>query len=159
MMTPGCALSTPALHVPAVLTTLPRLLSSSVSSPKYQTFPIRVLGEIVKRIFLQDAMHKNSVVDNPTGYSIDDHRSVCNREHISELTAFLNALVNKSSPWLQREEWIVDVCRETLGIDVVGCRNCGSDGQMQSQQRERSSKGRYCVLSFHNLIFCFGFLS
>jgi hypothetical protein len=70
-------------------------------------------------------------VDNSTGYSIDDYRSVCYRELISLLTPFLTALVNKSSPWLQREEWIVDVRREILGIDVVSCRSWCRDYEIQ----------------------------
>src|SRR6266513_4782721 len=103
-------------------------------------------------------MHKNFVVDNSTGYSIDDYRSVCYRELISLLTRFLTALVNKSSPWLQREEWIVDVCREILGIDVVSCSSLCRDCEINCRQREPSGENCYCVLPFHDLIFVFVFL-
>ena len=47
-------------------------------------------------------MHKDSVVDYPTGHSVDDYRSICIRKLVSFLTQFLTALANKTMPG-QRE--------------------------------------------------------
>ena len=47
-------------------------------------------------------MHKDSVVDYPTGHSVDDYRYICIRKLVSFLTQFLTALVNKSNAWWQR---------------------------------------------------------
>src|SRR5262249_37822372 len=66
-----------------------------------------ILCEIVKRILLQNAPHKDSVVDHPTGHSGDDYRAVCDRKHISLLTAVPISPVNKSNAWWQREKRIV----------------------------------------------------
>src|SRR5262245_48288371 len=109
---------------------------------------ISILCEIVERILLQHAIHKNSVVDYPTGYSVDDYRSVRNRKLISLLTQFLTTLVNKSNAWWQREKRIVDygAGSEIIRIDVI---RCSSDCEIEHRQRECSGESSYGVLSFH----------
>jgi hypothetical protein len=97
-------------------------------------------------------------VNYPTGHSINDYRSVCNRKHISLLTAFLRAFVNKDITRFQGKKRIVDYCREILGIDVVSCRSWCRDCEIQCRQREPGGENCYCVLSFHDLIFVFVFL-
>src|SRR5262249_2949379 len=110
---------------------------------------VAVLREIVERILLQDATHKDSVVDYPTGHSGDDYRSICNRKLISFLAQLLAPLVNKSNAWWQREKRIVDVNREIGGINVVRCISCTPDYQIQSQQHEYSCENSYHVFVFH----------
>src|SRR5882724_80529 len=117
--------------------------------PEIPDVAVSVLRKIVKRILLQDAVHKNPVVDYTTRYSVDDYRSVCNRKHISFLAQFLAPPVNKSSARWQREKRIVDFDCEIGRIHIVGRISCARDSQIQSQQRERSSESSYCVLSFH----------
>src|SRR5207248_2427127 len=110
---------------------------------------LSVLRKIIERILLQDAAHKNPVVDYPTSYFVDDYRSICNGKHISFLALFLAPPVNKSSARWQGEKWIVDFNCEIGGINIVGYISCARDSQIQSQQRERSSESSYYVLSFH----------
>src|SRR4029078_3408612 len=117
--------------------------------PEIPDVAVPVLRKIVKRILLQGAANKNSVVDYPTSYSVDDYRSVCNRKHISFLVQFLAPPVNKSSARWQREKRIVDSNGEIRGINIVGHISCARDCQIQCRQRERNRESSCCVLLFH----------
>src|SRR5262245_34830125 len=107
-----------------------------------------ILCEIVKRILLQDAIHKNFVMDDPAGYSINNYRSVCNRELISELTPFLNPLIDENSARFYREKRIVDCGREIRGRrSGRGCcssRCCGSRCRRSRGCRRSSRRSRSC---------------
>ena len=89
--------------------------------PKIPDISVSVLREIVKCILPQETSLKNSVVNYPTGHSVDYQGSVCNRELISLLKAFPFSSVNKSDAWWQREKRIVNCNREIRGINVTRC--------------------------------------
>src|SRR4030095_4215491 len=125
------------------------LIKSLGVLPEIPDVAVPVLRKIVKRILLQDAADKNSVVDYPTSYSVDDYRAVGNRKHISFLAQFLAPLVNKSNAWWQREKRIVDFNCEIRGINIVGHISCVCDCQIQCRQRQRSCESSYYVLLFH----------
>src|SRR5207248_8197627 len=119
MMIPGRAPRSGCAHHVAIRVEFLRILS------EIPDVAVLVLREIIQRIFLEDAIHKNNVVDDPADHAIDHCGSVCDRKLIPQGAPILEVIVNKGGSWLQREKWIVDVGREILGRNVSAIpRSC-----------------------------------
>ena len=123
----------------ALLVELGRLLA------EVPDIPFLVLRVPVRRSLVQPAAKEQPVLDDDAGCAVDHLRSVRDRHDVACWLSVLDAYVDVSAPWDEREPLVVDVSRKAgfraLGSQS-GSRAIRTQGVRQRNQQEHAEDRR-----------------